>query len=262
MEPDTTIGASAKCAGRFAPSARTDGVVSSGRDAETTESRGALEPGTPEFIARCKEFDCRSFVYRSLKRLFDVVFSLCVLVIGFIPGLLLSIAIAVDTKGAPIYSQVRVGKYGKPFKIYKFRTMVADSDNVEKYFTSEQLETWKSERKVSNDPRITKIGRVLRASSIDETPQFFNVLLGQISVIGPRAITFIELDWFGDKKCLLLSVPPGITGLWQIGARNDATFASGRRQAIELEYVRGASLLFDAKVFFGTFSTIVKKTGK
>lgn len=137
-------------------------------------------PGTAEFAAKCRELEHRSLGYRFLKRFFDVVFSLCVVVVGFIPGLLLSIAIAVDIKGSPIYSQIRVGKWGKPFRIYKFRTMVADSDNVEKYFTPEQLEVWKRERKVDNDPRITKLGRILRATSFDETAQFINVLLGQI----------------------------------------------------------------------------------
>lgn len=224
---------------------------------------GQPVPGSPEFAAACRELDHRSLGYRFLKRLFDVVFSLCVIVMGIIPGLLLSIAIAIDTKGSPIYSQVRVGKWGKPFKIYKFRTMVADSDNVEKYFTPEQLEVWKRERKVDNDPRITKLGRVLRVTSFDETVQFVNVLLGQISVIGPRAITYSELKFFSGSESRLLSVPPGITGLWQVSERNSATFENGMRQKIELDYVRCASLRTDAKVFLDTFSAMfVKRSGR
>lgn len=138
------------------------------------------EPGTPEFAAKCRELDHRSLRYRFLKRLFDVLFSLCVIVVGLVPCALLSIAIAIDTKGSPIYSQIRVGKWGKPFRIYKFRTMVADGDNVSKYFTPEQLEVWKRERKVDGDPRVTRLGRVLRATSFDEVAQFVNVLFGQI----------------------------------------------------------------------------------
>ena len=111
----------------------------------------------------CRELDHRSLGYRFLKRFFDVAFSLCAIIVGFIPGLLLSVAIAIDTKGSPIYSQVRVGKWGKPFRIYKFRTMVADSDNVEKYFTPEQLEVWKRERKVDGDPRIAS--RIIDATA-------------------------------------------------------------------------------------------------
>lgn len=104
--------------------------------------------------------------YRFLKRLFDFVFSSCVIAVGFIPGLILSALIMIDTKGSPIYSQIRVGRNGKPFRIYKFRSMVSDSDDVEKYFTPEQLEIWQKERKVDNDPRITKLGNIIRKTSL------------------------------------------------------------------------------------------------
>lgn len=191
------------------------------------------------------------------------MFSLCVIVVGFIPGIVLCAFIAADTKGSPIYTQERVGRKGRPFKILKFRTMVADSDSVEKYFTPQQLEVWRRERKVEDDPRITPLGRRLRAMSIDEFPQFVNVLLGQISVIGPRAITFDELEHFGPDKELLLSVAPGITGLWQIGDRNAATFDNGTRQTIELDYVRRASLRTDLAIFIGTFGAMfTRRTGK
>lgn len=221
------------------------------------------QPGTPEFAAACRALDHRSASYKALKRLFDIVFSAAVIVIGFIPGLILSAAIMVDTKGSPIYSQVRVGKHGKPFRIFKFRSMVADSDNVEKYFTSEQFEVWKRERKVSNDPRITKLGRIIRKTSIDEFPQFINVFLGQISIVGPRVITLDELEHFGENKILLLSVDPGISGAWQCGQRNLATFKNGLRQEIELTYVKGANPKADLAIFFKTFSVMfAKRTGK
>lgn len=240
-----------------------DGPIQALQPVESEETCEEPKPGTLEFEAKCKELDHRSFGYRILKRVFDVVFSLCVIVVGFIPALILSIAIAVDTKGSPIYSQVRIGKWGRPFRIYKFRTMVADSDNVEKYFTPEQLEAWKRERKVDDDPRITKLGRVLRATSFDETAQFINVLKGQISVIGPRAITYDELEHFEDKKTLLLSVKPGITGSWQCGPRNLATFENGLRQEFELAYAKDASFGVDIRIFFKTFGVMfTKRTGK
>ena len=246
-----------------ATSADSNGVTQEFQSPEPGKSCKNLKPGTPEFAALCRKLDHRSFGYRFFKRLFDVVFSLCVVVVGIIPGLLLSVAVAIDTKGTPIYSQMRVGRWGRPFRIYKFRTMVAYSDNVEKYFTPEKLETWKRERKVDDDPRITKLGRVLRATSIDETAQFINVLLGQISIIGPRVITFSELEHFRDNADLLLSVPPGITGLWQISDRNAATFQDGTRQAIELDYARSASIKIDASIFFKTFSAMfVQRTGR
>jgi lipopolysaccharide/colanic/teichoic acid biosynthesis glycosyltransferase len=143
--------------------------------------------------------------------------------------------------------------------------MVKDSDDVEKYFTSEQLATWKIERKVENDPRVTRLGRFLRASSIDEIPQFLNVLLGHVSIIGPRAITSDELTqhYTDEEKALLLSVSPGITGAWQCGPRNEATFQNGLRQHTELEYASSASLKKDVRIFFKTIAVVfVKRNGR
>lgn len=222
-------------------------------------TRTIPEPGTDEFAELCKSLDSRSLGYRFVKRTFDIVFSGCVVAGFFIPCAILSAAIAIDTKGSPLYSQVRVGKHGRPFRIYKFRSMVADADNVEKYLSPEQLAMWNRERKVDDDPRITRLGRVIRKTSVDELPQFLNVLFGQISIIGPRPITYDELNEFGDDAALLCSVPGGITGLWQSSKRNTATFESGERQKIELEYVKHAGVGMDAKCFFGTFGAMFGK---
>ena len=220
---------------------------------------GSFRPGSAEFATASKALDTRSLGYRVLKRAFDIAFSGCVIAVGAIPCAVLSAAIAADTKGSPIYAQTRVGRYGRPFSIYKFRTMVTDADSVEKYLSPDQLRQWQIERKVDNDPRITPLGRVLRTTSIDELPQFLNVLLGQMSIIGPRPISYDELAHFGKDATLLCSVPGGITGLWQASRRNDATFESGERQEIELSYVRDASLRLDAHCFFGTFGAIFGK---
>ena len=223
----------------------------------------APRPGSKEFASLCRSMDRRPLVYRFVKRAFDIAFSGAVCLVGLVPGAILCVAIAADTKGSPIYSQVRVGRYGRPFRIYKFRSMVADADNVEKYLTSEQLAAWQLERKVDGDPRVTKLGKIIRKTSLDELPQFVNVLLGQISVIGPRPISYDELAMFGDDAARLCSVPGGITGLWQASARNDATFESGERQAIELKYVSNASLRMDARCFFGTFNAMFgKRSGR
>lgn len=220
--------------------------------------------GTEEFVEQCRSLDCRPLPYRFAKRLFDIVFSACVIVAGFLPGLILSLAIVVDTKGSPIYSQVRVGRLGQTFRIYKFRTMVADSDDVEKYLDVEQLAQWHRERKVDDDPRITPLGRKLRRLSLDEMPNFLNVLKGDMSVIGPRAVSSEEIEWFGQDTVVMLSVPAGITGLWQATQRNNATFESGERQRIELEYARNAGFAMDARCFIGTFGVMFgkKKTGR
>lgn len=199
--------------------------------------------------------------YRVVKRIFDIAFSGAVVIIGFVPALILSVFVAQDTGGTPIYAQERMGKDGKPFRIYKFRSMVADADDVEKHLTSEQLREWKRERKVENDPRITKLGGFLRRTSLDEMPQFLNVLLGQMSVVGPRPITEDELKHFGADAGKLLSRRPGITGWWQTQSRNDASFDTGERQALELFYIDNATLGLDARIAIDTLRAMVAGTG-
>lgn len=221
-------------------------------------------PGTKAFADICRKLDRRSLGYRMTKRAFDIAFSAVVIVVGLVPCALLSVAIAADTKGSPIYTQERVGRLGKPFRIYKFRTMVADADDVEKYLTPEQLAEWRRERKVDGDPRITRLGAVLRKTSLDELPQFVNVLKGQMSIIGPRVISYDELANYDRADVpALLSVPQGITGPWQAGPRNEASFDNGQRQAIELAYARHPSVREDLKVFFSTLGTMfVERTGR
>jgi lipopolysaccharide/colanic/teichoic acid biosynthesis glycosyltransferase len=212
----------------------------------------------------CQHITCnpKPIGYRFLKRFADIIMSACVIVVGAIPGVFVAIAVAIDTKGTPFYTQKRMGLGGREFKMYKLRTMVADSDNVEKYFSKEQLAQWQQERKVDNDPRITPLGGWLRKYSIDEIPNFFNVFAGQMSVVGPRAITRAELVNFGDDVDLLLSVPSGITGLWQVEARNGATFESGQRQLIELDYARRASVGLDLRIAAKTVASMLKGTGQ
>lgn len=195
--------------------------------------------------------------YRFIKRTFDVVFSGAVCLVGLIPSAIVCAAIAADSPGSPIFRQERVGQGGKRIGIYKFRTMVADAhEHPERYMTPEQLAQWEREQKVDDDPRITRIGRVLRNTSLDEIPQFLNVLRGDLSVIGPRPVTQAETLEFGDERDEFLSVRPGITGWWQVTERNDATWENGRRQELELYYVRHASLALDLRVFAKTFKAL------
>lgn len=204
--------------------------------------------------------------YRFLKRLFDFVFSLCVSVVLFVPVVVVCVLICLESSGSPVYAHERVGKGGKIIKILKLRSMVADAGNVQKYLSPEQLHQWEVERKVDDDPRITKVGQFIRKCSIDEIPQFLNVLNGDLSVIGPRPITRDELEqhFSDEEKAELLSVQPGITGLWQATDRNAATFESGLRQKIELHYVRNRCFRMDWKCFAGTFGAMFgkKRTGR
>ena len=194
--------------------------------------------------------------YSFVKRFCDIFFSLLVLVIFLPIWIIVAIIVAIDTKASPLYVQKRVGKGEVPFNIIKFRTMVKDSDDVEKYLSGIDLETWKRERKVDHDPRITRIGRFLRRTSLDEVPNFLNVLAGSMSVVGPRPITQDELAAYNGNKSKLLSVRPGITGWWQVEARNDADFASGSRQEMELYYVDNASFKMDLRIFLKTFKAM------
>lgn len=201
--------------------------------------------------------------YLAVKRALDVGVSACAIAVGIVPSIILCIFVAADTKANPIYTQVRVGRNAKPFTLYKFRTMDPRCGSIEDVLTPEQLTAWRTERKVEDDPRITRFGRALRSTSLDEFPQFLNVLLGQMSIVGPRPITFEELEeWYGDDAELLTSVRPGMTGPWQTGPRNRATFESGERQRIELGYVRELSARTDLTLFFKTFKTIFERTGK
>lgn len=207
-----------------------------------------------------------SFCYRACKRVFDIAFSVGVTLVLAIPVAAACVAIRLETPGAPVYAQERVGMDGRVIRVLKLRSMVADAGNVEKYLGPEQLRQWQVERKVDDDPRVTRVGGFIRKTSLDELPQFLNVLKGDLSVIGPRPITAAELEQhFSPSECEeLLSVRPGITGLWQATERNEATFESGRRQQIELRYVRERGFAMDVKCFFGTFGAMFgkKATGR
>ena len=200
--------------------------------------------------------------YRTVKRILDVFFSILLTILLLPFFIVFSLIIFFTDFHNPIYLQKRVGKNGRHFKLIKFRTMKHDAEDFEKYFTEEQLKLFNSEYKLEEDPRITPIGRVLRKFSIDEFPQFINVIAGQMSLIGPRPLTDDETYLYGENRDLLLSVRPGITGLWQVSGRNSLTYESGERQKCELEYVENFGFKMDMKVFFKTFKEIFSGGGK
>lgn len=200
--------------------------------------------------------------YRIVKRAFNVVFSLVAIAVLLVPGLVLCLVIALETKGSPIYVHERVGYHGRRLGVLKFRTMVADADNLEKYLNDWELAQFRREHKLDHDPRVTRLGAFLRKSSVDEFPQFLNVLVGQMNVVGPRPVTREELAWFGDNVDELLSCHPGITGLWQTLERNDATYQTGVRQEMELTYVRKRCIKMDLSILVRTFGVMVRKTGR
>ena len=200
--------------------------------------------------------------YLFFKRLFDFVTSGLVLLVFSWLYLILVVIVFLSDGGKPVYRQKRVGKNGKTIYLPKFRSMVKDADNLEKYLTPEQIEQYRTEYKVDNDPRITKIGKFLRKTSLDELPNVWAIFTGKISVVGPRPLVQREIDEiYGEEGDKLLSVKPGLIGWWAVNGRSNTTYASGERQALELYYVDHCSFGLDTKIFFKAIGKVFKRDG-
>lgn len=192
------------------------------------------------------------------KRLFDIVFSLLVLILFSPVYLILALLIALSSQGPIFYVQERIGQNYKPFNCIKFRTMVSNADEmlVQMMETSPQLrQEFESSFKLKKDPRITKIGRFLRITSLDEFPQFWNVLKGDMSVVGPRPLVAEELPKYGNHIDQVLTIKPGITGLWQVSGRNDIPYP--RRVQIDLHYVKSRTFWLDLWIILKTIDVVV-----
>ncbi|HAT7492387.1 TPA: undecaprenyl-phosphate galactose phosphotransferase WbaP [Raoultella ornithinolytica] len=198
---------------------------------------------------------------RTLKRLFDVVGSIAIIVI--LSPLLLYISRKVKIDGGPaIYGHERIGKDGKLFKCLKFRSMVINSKDVLEELLandSEAKKEWDATFKLKNDPRITKIGGFLRRTSLDELPQLFNVLKGEMSLVGPRPIITAELERYNDEVDYYLLSKPGMTGLWQVSGRSDVDYET--RVYLDAWYVKNWSMWNDIAILFKTVGVVLKKDG-
>ena len=205
----------------------------------------------------------RELGYRFIKRTFDIVCGLIGL-ICLIPLTILVKIISVcsgDHKSI-FYTQKRIGKNGREFKLYKFRSMVPNADEIlEQTLKIDKVraEEWKKYQKFEHDPRITKIGNILRKTSLDEVPQFINVLKGDMSMIGPRPLVPGELDLHDGNHEIYESVRPGITGWWACNGRSATTYAE--RLELEYYYVKNKSLWLDIKCVFKTISAVLTKKG-
>lgn len=198
-----------------------------------------------------------------LKRVFDILFSLLVIILISPILLLTSLLIFFTSKGPILYTQKRVTLEGKEFNCYKFRTMFKDAEKVLQKILDEdekKRREWEIYFKLKDDPRITPFGKFLRKTSIDELPQFFNVLKGELSVVGPRPMPKDEL-WkrYGDKAPKILSVRPGITGLWQISGRNQLSIE--KRVEIDNYYVDNKNFLLDSLIILKTIPAIFTSRG-
>jgi Undecaprenyl-phosphate galactose phosphotransferase WbaP len=207
---------------------------------------------------RKKSLPLQGFNKEFAKRLFDIVFSLSVLILFSPVYLLLALLIAISSPGPIFYVQERVGKNYKPFGCIKFRTMIVNADQVlqEIMETSPDLrQEFENNFKLKNDPRITWIGRFLRITSLDEFPQFWNVLKGDMTVVGPRPLVPEELFMYGQHIDKILTIRPGITGLWQVSGRNDIPYE--RRIKIDVYYVNFQNLWLDLWIVFKTIGVVL-----
>lgn len=198
-------------------------------------------------------------LYFIFKRFFDFTFSLLSIILLFPFLLIIFIFIKLDSKGPAIYKHERLGKNGQTIGIYKFRTMVANADECFEKFTKEQKEEYNKNFKLENDPRITKVGKFLRNTSLDELPQLLNILKGEMSIIGPRPVVKKEILKFGKQKDKYLSVLPGLTGWWGCNGRSDITYED--RIKLELYYIDNISFKLDVICFFKTIGAVLKKSG-
>lgn len=198
--------------------------------------------------------------YRFFKRLFDIILSALGLIILAIPFLILSIIIFIDSPGAsPIYTQVRVGKNGRTFKFYKFRSMIPNAEKkLDGLLNKNEMEG--PVFKMKDDPRITRVGRFIRRSSIDELPQLYNVLKGNMSLVGPRPPLMREVSQYTDEQMLRVSIKPGITCYWQIQPkRNSLSFDEWL--ALDMKYIEERSFFTDVKILFKTVRAVFGMEG-
>lgn len=198
-------------------------------------------------------------IYIKVKRVIDAILATIALIILSPLFAIIAIAIKLDSKGPVFFEHKRIGKNGKIIKLYKFRSMVVNAEELIKSFTPEQMKEYKENYKLTNDPRITRVGKFLRKTSLDELPQLLNIINGDLSIIGPRPVVADELEKYGVNKDKFLSVTPGLTGYWAANGRSNTTYE--QRMQMELYYIDNLSLKMDIKVFFKTILSVVKKEG-
>ena len=220
-------------------------IISSGSQSESVE---------PEITIYEKP------VYLAVKRCFDIVFSLLCIIVFTIPILFVMLLIVIDSPGAsPIYTQYRVGKNGRVFKFYKLRSMVPEADQMLDSLL-DQNEMEGPAFKISNDPRITRVGRVIRKTCIDELPQLWNILKGDMSFVGPRPPLPREVEQYNDFQWNRLSVVPGLTCYWQIQPnRNSLTF--DKWLELDLKYIEERNVKTDLMIIFKTVGAVLNMEG-
>ena len=236
------------------------------REPETVISGGKQSPGElalttspkPRFTPPVGAHKSRIYLG---KRLFDVTGAL-VLAIVSLP-VFVAVAVAIRLTGSPIfYSHNRVGLGRRTFRCYKFRTMVPNAQEVLQellHRDSRALQEWRENHKLRNDPRITRMGNFLRTTSLDEIPQLWNVLKGDMSLVGPRPVVPDELERYGNRAQRYTTVRPGMSGLWQVSGRSNLTYS--RRVSLDMLYIRRQNVALDLWVLWRTIFVVFDRGG-
>lgn len=206
----------------------------------------------------------KHIVYRFVKRLIDILGGLVgiILLVPITFCVYLARKILKEDDGPLFYEQLRIGKNGKEFRLYKFRSMVMNADEIlEKYLeeNEEARQEYEKYKKLKKDPRITKLGKFLRKTSIDEFPQFINVLKGDMSLVGPRPYLHREIKDMKDNYYIIISVKPGLTGYWQVNGRSQKDFKE--RIDMDVSYIKDKNLVLDIKILIKTVQKALKKEG-
>jgi lipopolysaccharide/colanic/teichoic acid biosynthesis glycosyltransferase len=196
-------------------------------------------------------------VYAKVKRVIDLVLLALLLPVAAPIGLICAVAVAVQSPGPVLFSQVRTGRHGSTFRMYKFRTMVRNAEELKLSLQHLNVLPF-PDFKIIDDPRVTPVGRFLRASSLDELPQLWNILRGDMSFVGPRPTSFATTSYDLWHTCRL-EVRPGLTGLWQIRGRGSTTF--DERLRLDVEYIRTMSPWTDLKILFLTAGSVLRRVG-
>ncbi len=195
---------------------------------------------------------------QAIKRIFEVGIAALLLILALPLAFAIAIAIVLETRGPVFYGHTRIGRNERRFRVWKFRSMVADADAALQEYLKDhpgRRAEWRRSHKLKEDPRVTRVGRLLRRSSLDELPQLWNVLRGDMSLIGPRPIVEEEIAKYGPSLSLYLQVQPGLTGLWQVSGRADTGYR--RRVDLDCQYIRNWSLLADLKILLKTVRVVL-----
>ncbi|TNC47740.1 sugar transferase [Rubellimicrobium rubrum] len=211
---------------------------------------------------RRRQLRAASIYSRHVKRLLDL--GLVLLVLPVTLPVILLLAVLVRRDGGPaFFGHERVGRHGASFRCWKLRSMADNAKELlERHLERDPAaaEEWKAHQKLSDDPRVTRLGRLLRATSLDELPQLWNVVRGEMSLVGPRPVTRAELDRYQGSEGYYLAARPGVTGLWQVSGRNDVSYPE--RVRLDVRYVKTCSFAVDVMILVRTIGAVLRRSGR